>query len=500
MTLVESLLAGFSVAATPSNLLFCLLGVTLGTLIGVLPGLGPTATISLLLPFTFGLDPVTSLIMLAGIYYGAQYGGSTTAILINLPGEASSVVTCLDGYQMARQGRAGTALTIAALGSLFAGIVGSFVIALWGPVLADFARGFSSPEYFALMVLGLVAAIVLAQGSLLNAIAAIMMGMFIGLIGIDRTSGVARYTFGQPELFDGIGFVPVAMGVFGLVEIAVNLEQTQGKRQVLSQVGRLWLTRDDVAKAYRAVLRGTGIGCLLGILPGGGAVLGSFASYALERRVSRDPARFGHGAIEGVAGPESANNAAAQTSFIPLLTLGIPSNGIMALLMGAMMVQGIAPGPEVMTSRPELFWGLIASMLIGNLLLVVINLPMIGIWVKLLHVPYRILFPTILIVCCVGVYTLNNSIFEVVVMAGFGVFGYAMRKSGCEGAPFLLGLILGPLMEEHLRRAMLISFGDPSVFVTRPVSAVLLLIAVLLFAFAVIPSVSLMRAKTFEED
>jgi putative tricarboxylic transport membrane protein len=500
MTLVDNLMMGLSVAATPTNLLFCLIGVLLGTLIGVLPGLGPTATISLLLPFTFGLDPVTSLIMLAGIYYGAQYGGSTTAILVNLPGEASSVVTCLDGYQMARRGRAGAALAIAALGSLFAGIVGTFIIALWGPALAGFAATFSSPEYFSLLTLGLVAAVVLARGSLLNAFAAIFMGMLIGLIGMDRTSGVERYTFGQLELFDGIGFVPVAMGVFGLVEIFANLEKPAEKRDVMTHVGRLWFTREEFGQAWRAVLRGTGVGSLLGILPGGGAALSSFASYALERKISRTPERFGKGAVEGVAGPESANNAASQTSFIPLLTLGIPSNGIMALLMGAMMIQGINPGPEVMTERPELFWGLIVSMLIGNVMLVVINLPLIGIWLKLLKVPYTVMFPAIVIICCVGVYTINNSTFEVALMAGFAVFGYVMRKAGFEGAPFLLGLILGPLMEEHLRRAMIISFGDPLVFLQRPISATLLVLAAVLLLVAVLPTIKKRRDAAFEEE
>jgi putative tricarboxylic transport membrane protein len=500
MSLIDSLLTGFWVAATPSNLLFCFIGVLLGTLIGVLPGLGPTATISLLLPFTFGLEPVTALIMLAGIYYGAQYGGSTTAILVNLPGEAASVVTCLDGYQMARQGRAGAALTIAALGSLFAGVVGTLVIALWGPVLATFAGTFSSPEYFALLILGLVAAVVLARGSLLKAFAAIFMGMLIGFVGLDRTSGEDRYTFGMLELFDGIGFVPVAMGVFGLVEIFSNLETRVESRQVMAQVGRLWLTKDDFKSAYPAVLRGAGIGSLLGIMPGGGATLSSFASYAIERKVAKNRKLLGKGAIEGVAGPESANNAAAQTAFIPLLTLGIPSNGIMALLMAAMMIQGINPGPDVITAQPQLFWGLVVSMLVGNVMLVVINLPLIGIWIKLLKVPYTILFPLILIVCCVGVYTLNSSTFEVLLMAGFAVFGYVMRKAGIEGAPFLLGLILAPLMEEHLRRAMIISFGDPMVFFQRPISATLLLLAAALLLIAVVPAIGTARQQAFEEE
>jgi putative tricarboxylic transport membrane protein len=498
--MIENLLLGLGVAASPNNLLFCFIGALLGTLIGILPGLGPTATIAMLLPFTYGLDPVTGLIMLAGIYYGSQYGGSTTAILVNLPGEVSSVVTCIDGHKMALQGRAGAALTVAALGSLTAGCIATLIIAAWGPPLAAIAQKFSSPEYFALMVLGLAMAVVLARGSLLKGVGSILLGILVGCVGIDVTSGAYRYTFGQPVLFDGIGFAAVAMGVFGLVEIIVNLEQLHDGQPRIIPVGRLWFTKEDFRRAWGAVLRGTGVGSVLGILPGGGGALGAFASYALERRISRNRKEFGNGAIEGVAGPESANNAAAQTSFIPLLTLGVPSNGIMALLMGAMLIQGISPGPDVMNQRPDLFWGLIASMLIGNLMLVIINLPLIGIWVRFLRIPYELLFPSVLLVCCLGVYTLNNSTFEVLLTAAFAMVGYVMRKAGADGAPFLLGLVLGPQMEMHLRRAMLISEGDPTIFLSRPASAGLLVVAVLLFILAAMPASRAARDDAFAAE
>jgi putative tricarboxylic transport membrane protein len=499
MNIFDSLATGFSAVLIPVNLLFCLIGALIGTLIGVLPGIGPVATIAMLLPITFGLKPLSALIMLAGIYYGAQYGGSTTSILVNLPGEASSVVTCIDGYQMARQGRAGVALAIAALGSFFAGTVATLLIALFGPSLASFSQRFSSPEYFSLMVLGLISAIVLAHGSVIKAVAMILLGLFLGLIGTDVNAGVERYTFGIPELTDGLGFVPIAMGVFGLSEIILNLEKKQDRRVVSSEIRGLWPTRKDLRSSWAAVVRGTFLGSILGVLPGGGAVLSSFASYTLEKRLARDPSRFGKGAIEGVAGPESANNAAAQTSFIPLLTLGLPSNAVMALMMGAMIIQGIAPGPGVMQERPELFWGMVASMWVGNLMLVIINLPLIGIWVRLLRVPYRYLFPAILVFCCIGVYSLNNSPTEVVIMVVFGLLGYVFTKTGCEGAPFLLGFILGPLMEENLRRAMLIARGNPMVFLNRPISAVLLAISVFLLLLVILPNVRKKREEAFRE-
>ena len=499
MDLLANLQLGFGVALTLQNILYCFVGVLLGTLIGVLPGIGPVATIAMLLPATYALPPVSALIMLAGIYYGAQYGGSTTAILVNLPGESSSVVTCLDGHAMAQQGRAGPALAIAALGSFFAGTVSTLILALFAPPLAELAFHFGSAEYFSLMVLGLIAAIVLARGSLIKAIAMIILGLLLGLVGADTNTGQFRFTFGLPQLSDGIGFVVVAMGLFGFSEIIVNLERRAKREVVMAKITSLMPTRADFAASWKAVLRGTGLGALLGILPGGGAVLGSFAAYTLEKKLAKDPSRFGQGAIEGVAAPESANNAGAQTSFIPLLTLGIPSNAVMALMIGAMTIHGITPGPQVMTQRPELFWGMIASMWIGNFLLVILNLPLIGLWVKLLSVPYRFLYPAILLFCCIGVYSLNNSAFDVGLALLFGVLGYLFIKLDCEPAPLLLGFVLGPMMEEHLRRAMLLSRGDPGVFVQRPLSLVLLLIALGLLIAVVLPAVRKKREQAFQE-
>jgi TctA family transporter len=498
MDLLGNLALGFGVALTLQNLMFCFIGALVGTLIGVLPGLGPLATLSMLLPVTFYLPPVSALIMLSGIYYGAQYGGSTTAILVNLPGESSSVVTCLDGYQMARNGRAGAALAIAALGSLFAGTVATLIIAVASPALGAMALQFLAPEYFSLMVLGLVGSIVLARGSMMKALGMAFLGLVIGLIGTDVNSGFQRFTFGIPELSDGIGFVPVAMGLFGITEILINLEQKAG-RSVGAVIGSLMPTREEFRQAIPAVLRGTAIGSLLGILPGGGALLSSFAAYALEKKIAKDPSRFGRGAVEGVAAPESANNAGAQTSFIPLLTLGIPSNPVMAIMVGAMMIHGIQPGPQVITEKPDLFWGIIASMWIGNVMLVIINLPLVGIWVRLLMVPYRMLFPAILLLCAIGVYGVNNSWVEVMITAGFGIIGYVFYKLGCEPAPLVLALVLGPLMEENLRRALLISRGDPLVFVQRPISAVLLFIALLLVIAFVLPGLKKTRQEAFKE-
>jgi TctA family transporter len=500
MELLSHLVQGFTVALTAVNLLYCLIGVALGTLIGVLPGIGPVATIAMLLPITFNLPPVSALIMLAGIYYGAQYGGSTTAILVNLPGEASSVVTMLDGYQMARQGRAGPALAIAAIGSFFAGCVSTLLLALFSPPLADIAFQFGPAEYFSLMVLGLIGAIVLARGSLLKALAMIVLGLLLGLVGTDVNSGAQRYVFGMPELSDGIGFVVVGMGLFAFAEIVRNLEVTETREVFTSNVTGLMPTGKDLKASWKAILRGTGLGSLLGILPGGGAVLASFAAYTLEKRVAKDPSRFGKGAIEGVASPESANNAAAQTSFIPMLTLGIPPNAVMALMIGAMTIQGIQPGPQVMTQRPDLFWGMIASMWVGNLLLLALNLPLIGIWVRLLRVPYRLLYPAIMLLCCIGVYSLSNQPMDVVLTAAFGLLGYLFVKLDCEPAPLLLGFILGPMMEENLRRAMLISRGHWSVFVTRPLSLTLLVIAAVLLVMIVVPAVRKTREETFQES
>jgi TctA family transporter len=495
--LFANLATGFGAAVTPTNLMFCLFGCLIGTLIGVLPGIGPLATVAMLLPITFGLSPLGALIMLAGIYYGAQYGGSTTAILMNLPGESSSVVTCLDGYRMAQNGRAGAALTIAALGSFFAGCVGTLLIAAFAPVLASFAEQFRSPEYFSLMLFGLVAAVVLAHGSVLKAVGMIVLGLLMGLVGTEAQSGTIRFTFGAPDLYDGIDFVPLAMGLFGIAEIMTNLDRSGAGRMLSARVTSLWPTRAEIRRAIPAAIRGTGMGSFLGILPGGGAVLSSFASYTLEKKISNRPREFGQGAVEGVAGPESANNAGAQTSFIPLLTLGIPSNPMMAIMMGAMTIQGIAPGSALISERPELFWGMIASMWVGNLMLVIINLPLIGVWVRLLLVPYRLLFPCILIFCCVGAYSISTSTFIIMMMAGFALLGYVFAKLGCEGAPFLLGFVLGPLMEENFRRSMVLSFGDPIIFVQRPISLILLIASFGLVMLIIIPQFRTTRETAF---
>ncbi|MGQ0663519.1 MAG: tripartite tricarboxylate transporter permease [Pseudomonadota bacterium] len=499
--LVAHLALGFSVALSPENLLYCLIGVLLGTLIGVLPGIGPVATIAMLLPITFTLPPVSALIMLAGIYYGAQYGGSTSAILVNLPGESASVVTTLDGYQMALQGRAGEALAIAAIGSFFAGCVATLLVAAAGPPLSAMALHFGPAEYFSLMALGLVAAVVLASGSVLKAMAMVLVGLLLGLVGTDINSGAGRFTFGLPELSDGIGFVALAMGLFGVADILRNLERMPETRAILAnEITGLWLGLATVRGALPAVLRGTALGSVLGVLPGGGAILSSFAAYTLEKKIARDPSRFGRGAIEGVAAPESANNAGAQTSFVPLLTLGIPANAVMALMVGAMTIHGITPGPNVMTERPDLFWGMIASMWVGNILLLVINLPLIGIWVSILQVPYRMMFPAILLFCAIGVYSLNNSAFEVGLVALFGLFGYLLLKLDFEPAPLLLGFILGPLMEENLRRAMLLSRGNPMTFLERPLSGALLLVSLVLLLIVLLPAIRRKRKDVFVED
>ncbi len=503
MDLITNLSIGFGVAFTPINLAYGFLGCLLGTLIGVLPGVGPIATIAMLLPATYALPPVSALIMLAGIYYGAQYGGSTTAILVNLPGESSSVVTTLDGYQMARKGRAGPALAAAGLGSFFAGCVGTLILAAFAPPLTELAFKFGPAEYFSLMVLGLIGAIVLASGSLIKAIAMIILGLLMGLIGTDVNSGVARYSMDIPELTDGIGFVTIAMGVFGYGEIIANLSRPADQREVFtSKVQGLFPTLQDFKRMIPAVIRGTTLGSLLGVLPGGGALLAAFAAYTIEKKTKLQPGEvpFGQGNIRGVAAPESANNSGAQTSFIPLLTLGIPPNAVMALMVGAMTIHNIQPGPQVMTSNPQLFWGLIASMWIGNLMLVILNLPLIGMWIKLLTVPYRFLFPAIVLFCAIGVYSTNNNTFDIWMVAFFGLVGYIFILLGCEPAPLLLGFILGPMMEENLRRALLLSRGDWTVFATRPLSAGLLAAAILLIVIVLLPSVKKKRAETFVED
>jgi len=499
MDLLSNLALGFATAASPENLLFCLIGVILGTLIGVLPGIGATATIAMLLPITFQLEPVSSLIMLAGIYYGAQYGGSTTAILINMPGESSSAVTAIDGYQMARKGKAGTALAVAALGSFFAGTVATLLVALFAPPLTAIALRFGAAEYFSLMVLGLVSAIALAHGSILKALAMVVLGLLLGLVGTDIYTGDPRFTLGIPEYADGLNFVALAVGVFGIAEILRNLEGEQDRTVLGTKLGGLFPSKEDLKAMLAPMVRGTAVGSILGILPGGGAVLASFASYTMEKRLSDKPEEFGKGAVAGVAGPESANNAGAQTSFIPLLTLGIPANPVMALMVGAMIIQGIVPGPNVATEQPALFWGIIASMWIGNLMLVVLNLPLIGLWVRLLKVPYHVLFPVIMAFCSIGVYSVNANVYDLFAVAFFGLLGYALIKLRCEPAPLLLGFVLGPMLEENLRRAMILGRGDPSVFVTRPISLTLLLLTVAVLVIVLLPAIRKKRDEVFVE-
>jgi TctA family transporter len=499
MELLQHLALGFETALSLQNLFYAFIGCLLGTLIGVLPGLGPATTIAMLLPITYTLPPVAALIMLAGIYYGAQYGGSTTAILVNLPGESSSVVTAIDGYQMARQGRAGAALATAGISSFLAGCFATLLLAAFATPMSELAFKFGPAEYFSLMVLGLVGAVVLASGSLIKAIGMILLGLVLGLVGTDVNSGVARYSFNIPELTDGINFVAVAMGLFGFAEIINNMEQKEQRETFTNKVTSLFPTREDFRRMMPAACRGTALGSVLGMLPGGGATLSSFASYTLEKKLSRHPEQFGKGAIEGVAGPEAANNAGAQTSFVPLLTLGIPSNVVMALMVGAMTIHNIQPGPQVMTSNPELFWGLIASMWIGNAMLIVLNLPLIGVWVKLLKVPYRYLYPAILVFCCIGVYSINNNTFDVFMTALFGVLGYVFSRCGMEPAPLLLGYVLGPMMEENLRRALLLSRGDFTTLVTRPLSASLLAATLALLVVVALPAIRRTREDAFQE-
>lgn len=499
MELLQHLAVGFDVAFSPANILYCFLGALLGTLVGVLPGLGPMATIAMLLPITFTLPPVTALVMLAGIYYGAQYGGSITAILINLPGESSTVITALDGYRMAQQGRAGAALAIAAIGSFVAGTLATGLIAIFAPPLAEVAIRFGPADYFALMALGLVASIVLARGSLLKAIGMVLLGLLLGLVGSDLTTGAQRFTFGFYELSSGLNILAVAMGLFALAEIVRNLEFEANGASRSHAIGSLWLKREEVRRSVAPVLRGSALGALLGILPGGGATLASFASYSLEKKVSRNGGKFGTGAIEGVAAPEAANNAAAQTAFIPMLTLGIPSNPVMALMIGALIMQGIQPGPSVIHEQPALFWGLIVSMWLGNVMLLILNLPLVGLWARLLYVPYHMLFPVIMVFTCIGVYSISNAAFDIRVMTAFGVLGVILAKLDCEPAPLILGFILGPMMEEYFRRALILSAGDFSVFITEPISAVLLIIAALGLISVVFPALRRRREDIFVE-
>ncbi len=500
MELIDHLLIGFDTAFSPVNLIYCFAGALLGTLIGVLPGIGPTATVAMLLPITVYLPPTASLIMLAGIYYGSQYGGSTTAILLNLPGEVSSSVTAIDGYQLARQGKAGTALAIAAIGSFVAGTIATLLIAIFALPLTKVALQFGPPEYFSLIVLGLISSTALAHGSVPKALAMIVMGMLFGMVGTDVYSGGERFTLGLPDLSDGIGIVSIALGLFGLAEIIRNLENAHETSASAAKISSLMPSWQDMRAAIWPILRGSAVGSILGTLPGAGSILSAFASYTLEKKISKHPERFGKGAIEGVAAPESANNAGAQTSFIPMLTLGLPAHPLMALMIGAMMIQGIVPGPNVAVEKPQLFWGVITSMWIGNVMLLILNLPLVGIWVRLLMIPYRVLFPAIIAFSAIGVFTVSNSDFDVYVLALFGVAGYIFLKLGCEPAPFLLGFVLGPMLETHLRRAMILSNGYPSVFLTQPISAGLLAAAVLVLLLVSLPSINRKRDEIFVED
>lgn len=500
MELFDNLGLGIETALRLENLFWCFVGVLLGTAVGVLPGIGPIATIALLLPITFTFEPVTAIIMLAGIYYGAQYGGSTTAILINLPGESSAAVTAIDGHEMARKGRAGPALATAAIGSFVAGTFAIVIVALFAPPLAAVALTFGSAEYFSLVVLGLIASIALARGSTIKALAMIFLGLLFGTVGQDIYSFTPRFTFGVRELYSGVNFVSVAVGMFGVAEIIRNLENERTRELITQKITGLMPTREDFRRMWAPIARGTVLGSALGILPGAGHVLASFGAYTIEKRVSRYKKEIGHGAIEGVAGPESANNAAAQTSFIPLLTLGLPPHPTMALILGALVIHGIQPGPTIVDTQPALFWGLIVSMWIGNLFLVVLNLPLIGLWVRMLMIPYRILFPAIVAFAAVGTFSIGQNPWHIFAIAFFGLLGYVLIKLGFEPAPFLLGFVLGPLLEQHLRRALIISRGDPSIFIERPVSAALLLLAAAALAIAILPAIRQKREEVFVEE
>lgn len=496
---ISNLGLGLSVALTLNNVALCFVGCLIGTLVGVLPGVGPVATIAILLPVTLSLDPTGSLIMLAGIYYGAQYGGSTTAILVNIPGEATAVVTAIDGHKMAQNGQAGLALGLAAIGSFIAGTIATIVIAALGVPMTRMGLLFGPAEYFSLMIMGLVLAVVLARGSLIKAIAMIVVGVLLSCVGSDMETGRERMTFDLEMLQDGIEFTVLAMGVFGFGEIFKNLADPEARDVVRSKIGRLWPTLRELRENMAPILRGTFLGSILGVLPGNGAILGPFASYAVEKRLSKRPQDFGNGAPAAVAGPESANNAGAQTSFIPLLTLGLPPNAVMALMVGAMMIQGIVPGPQVIERSPDLFWGLVASMWIGNLMLVIINLPLIGLWVKLLRVPYRLLFPAIVCFCCIGLYSISSDPAQVMLAALFGFVGYALYKLEFEAAPLALGFVLGKLLEEKLRQALIISDGSPLTFVQSPLSAGLLAIGLIALIIAISPSMQKNREDVFKE-
>lgn len=485
MDTLQNMVLGLQVVLQPANLFVCFVGVFVGTLIGVLPGIGPVGTMSLLLPATFQLSPVAAIIMLAGIYYGAQYGGSTTSILVNIPGEASAIVTCLDGHQMARKGRAGPALGMAALGSFAGGIVGIIGLMLLASPLAEAALSFGPPEYFALMCAALVVLTFLSRGSMYKSLMMGLLGLLLSFVGLDMFTSAQRFTFGVNELSDGIGLIPLVMGLFGVAEILLNVEQSMERKIYETKLGEILPTAGDWVAAKWSIVRGAIVGFFLGILPGGGAVLASFVSYAVEKRVSRYPERFGTGVIEGVAGPETANNAAAQASFIPLLSLGIPPNVVMAVLFGGLLIQGVQPGPLLIQQHPQLFWGVVASMLVGNAMLLALNLPLIGLWVRLLRVPYEILFPLILFLCAIGVYSVNNSRVDVYLMVLFGLVGYLMQKLGYEPAPLALAYVLGPILETALRQSLILSGGSFAIFVTRPIAGAAMAVVVALLAFQI---------------
>jgi putative tricarboxylic transport membrane protein len=496
---LSQLALGFAAALTPESLLYCFIGVFLGTAIGVLPGIGATATIALLMPITLSLGPLPAIIMLSGIYYGSQYGGSTTAILIRIPGEGSSVVTAIDGYRMAQRGEAGVALATAAIGSLVGGSVATLLIGALAIPLSLVALKFGAPEYFALITLGLIASVTLAQGSVPRALAMVVVGIMLSMVGTDLYTGTRRLTFDERGLADGISFVVISVGIFGLGEVIRTVGMPTGRELVTAKVQGLFPTAAQFRQMAAPILRGTAIGSLLGLLPGAGATLSSFAAYAAEKRFIRGPHRLGEGAIEGVAAPEAANNAAAQTSFIPMLTLGLPANPVMALMIGALVIQGIRPGPNVISSNPTLFWGLVASMWIGNLILVVLNLPLVRLWVMLLRIPYRYLAPAIVALCIMGVYGTSFSVAEVWLITGFAAFGYALYRLRFEPAPLLMGFVLGPLLEEQLRRALIISKGNPMIFIERPISAGLLALSVLALAAMTLPRLRRRRAHVFRE-
>ena len=487
MDFLHSLALGFQVCLQPANLFLAFTGCLIGTLVGVLPGLGPAAAISLLLPSSFHITPAGALIMLAGIYYGAMYGGSTTSILVNIPGEAASVVTCLDGYEMARQGRAGPALGMAAFASFIAGTASVVGLMLLAPPLADMALKFGPPEYTTLMILGLTVLTFLVKGSMAKALMMAAFGMFLSTVGLDAVSGVARFSFNRVELMDGIGMVPVVMGLFGISEVLLNLEKTFGREILKEKIKDYLPTKEDWRKSHKPILRGSLLGFFLGILPGGGAILASFVSYAVEKRVSRYPEKFGTGVIEGVAAPEAANNSATGGAFIPLLTLGIPSNVVMAILLGAMMIHGLQPGPNLVHEHPDVFWGVIVSMYIGNGMLLILNLPLIGLWVQVLKVPYRLLFPLILLFCLIGAYSLSSATFDILIMVIFGIIGYLMKKTNYEGAPLVLALVLGNLFENALRQSLILSDGSFLIFFNRPIAAIFLWIAIALLLFPLLP-------------